>query len=221
MALCRPLAVCLWRQGFFPVFAQGLGQIPQALSPPPAAVVFGASLGVRPSFDASRGIRRFLEVPTIIVVSPAENKRWIRDLRNRSGVYFIESGKPGLLAAKLSALLERAGRGEAALCAGGLCLFPDERRALCDGKPLALTPLEFGLLCCLVKNQNRPVSCEQLMQAVWGRSDETLLHTLRAHITALRAKLGPYRTSIAAVRKTGYLFRWDGEYPRQTVPRAI
>jgi DNA-binding response OmpR family regulator len=73
-----------------------------------------------------------------------------------------------------------------------------------------LTPTEFRLLRYLVKNPNRPLSRETLIEAVWGyESDVGSDRTVDVHVRHLREKLeqdpGDPRW-LVTVRGVGYMF---------------
>ena len=58
-----------------------------------------------------------------------------------------------------------------------------------DGQPVHLTPTEFRLLACLVRQRGRPVTHAELLREVWGPgyADETA--NLAVYIRYLREKL--------------------------------
>jgi two-component system KDP operon response regulator KdpE len=80
---------------------------------------------------------------------------------------------------------------------------------LLDGNPIALTRLEYRLLEALVEDAGRVVDTERLLKVAW---DEPIYDRARvkAHIGALRRKLGPVGGRIETVRGTGYRYRPRG-----------
>jgi two-component system alkaline phosphatase synthesis response regulator PhoP len=76
------------------------------------------------------------------------------------------------------------------------------------GKPVKLTPLEFDLLCFLVKNPTRVFAREALLRQVWKQSSGTL-RTVDNFVAQLRSKLeeDPERPRhFITVRGSGYRF---------------
>lgn len=57
------------------------------------------------------------------------------------------------------------------------------------GESVAVTPLEFNLLAYLVRNQTRPVSVEELLEAVWHCADGGTVNQVTCCIKRLRKKL--------------------------------
>jgi DNA-binding winged helix-turn-helix (wHTH) protein/TolB-like protein/Flp pilus assembly protein TadD len=87
-------------------------------------------------------------------------------------------------------------------------LDPAEHLLLCEGKPVAITPKAFEILCVLAQNSGRLLSKEELMKRVWPNSfvEEA---NLSVNISALRKALGDTpdgQELIATVPKMGYRF---------------
>ncbi len=79
-------------------------------------------------------------------------------------------------------------------------------RAFADGKELDLTPTEFRLLECLLRQPGRAFTRHQLMDAAIGEGAIVLERTIDVHIKTLRRKLGDIDL-IETVRGVGYRFR--------------
>src|SRR6516162_6764530 len=90
---------------------------------------------------------------------------------------------------------------------GPFRLEPEEHRLLRDGKPASVTPKAFDLLLFLVRNPERLITKDQIMEAVWPGSfvEEgnitVLISTLRKVLG--ETEVGPY---ITTVPKKGYRF---------------
>jgi two-component system phosphate regulon response regulator PhoB len=79
-------------------------------------------------------------------------------------------------------------------------------RAFADDRELELTPTEFRLLECLLRQPGRAFSRHQLMDAALGEDAVVLERTIDVHIKTLRRKLGT-ADLIETVRGVGYRFR--------------
>ncbi len=83
-----------------------------------------------------------------------------------------------------------------------------------DGAELELTPTEFRLLECLVRQPGRAFTRHQLMDAAIGEGSIVLERTIDVHVKTLRKKLldaGATLDLIETVRGVGYRFREHGE----------
>lgn len=105
------------------------------------------------------------------------------------------------LTARVNAALRRT-QAERILEKGGLRLSEDDMSVVLDGVALELNNKEFHLLKYLMLNENKVVTRESILTAVWGY-DEGETRTVDNHIARLR-KLGiPYIETVFGV---GYKF---------------
>ncbi|HDP89391.1 MAG TPA: response regulator transcription factor [Thioalkalivibrio sp.] len=102
------------------------------------------------------------------------------------------------LSARVRALLRRgqppapADEHKHILSAGEVALDTAARAAVVGGRRVALTPVEFDLLTCLLNHAGEVLSPEQLLQRVWGYAPGTGDSGLvRWHIKQLRDKIEP------------------------------
>jgi two-component system phosphate regulon response regulator PhoB len=80
-------------------------------------------------------------------------------------------------------------------------------KASVQGRELDLTPTEFRLLECLLRQPGRAFSRPQLMDVAIGEGAVVLERTIDVHIKTLRKKLGGEQEFIETVRGIGYRFR--------------
>jgi two-component system phosphate regulon response regulator PhoB len=80
-------------------------------------------------------------------------------------------------------------------------------RASVGNGELSLTPTEFRLLECLLRQPGRAFTRPQLMDAAIGEGAIVLERTIDVHIKTLRRKLGHENEYIETVRGVGYRFR--------------
>jgi two-component system phosphate regulon response regulator OmpR len=96
------------------------------------------------------------------------------------------------------------------LCFNGW-IFDLDRRELTapDGGPVHLTSAEFSLLAAFVERPGRPLSRDQLLDAVAERTWSPYDRSIDLHISHLRQKIEPdpkHPALIKTVRGTGYVF---------------
>ena len=75
------------------------------------------------------------------------------------------------------------------LLCGELSFNTKSREASAEGKTIALTRKESGILEYLLLHQGRPVSQEELIDHVWDSSVDLFSNSIRVHISSLRKKL--------------------------------
>lgn len=98
------------------------------------------------------------------------------------------------------------------LSSQGVVVDRVRHRAMAGGRPLDLTPTEFGLLQAMIRQPGRAFSRNELIDSALGSDAIVLERTIDVHIRALRRKLGNHASLIETVRGVGYRFREPGEF---------
>jgi two-component system alkaline phosphatase synthesis response regulator PhoP len=78
-----------------------------------------------------------------------------------------------------------------------------------DGRPVALSALEFKLLAYLVQNRGALLTRDQLLDKVWGYDATVATRTVDVHVAALRQKLErnpAHPQYILTAHRRGYRF---------------
>ena len=118
------------------------------------------------------------------------------------------------LLARVRALLRRPVETKTTvLGADNLSLDTAKREVTRGNKKIKLTSKEFGLLEYLLRNKNRPLSKESIMQHVWDYDADILPNTIEVYIKYLRAKIDkPFgKGLIKTVRGFGYKIEDDSK----------
>ena len=171
------------------------------------AVVLDVMMPGLDGFAVCRALRRRSAVPILFLtaLSDEEDKLWGYELG--ADDYITKPFSLSLLYAKATALIrrDRGGvlTGDTLRC-GDLEVSLSSRRVRAGGRELSLTPKEYALLTCLMRNRNMVMSREQLLVKCWGYDYEGESRAVDTHIRRLREKLGPYGTCIKTVIKAGY-----------------
>ena len=146
------------------------------------------------------------ELPVIMVTARGEEADKVRALETGADDYVTKPFSPRELAARIRAVLRRAGRGAAP--AGPLRVDPARRRAeTAAGAPIRLGRREFDLLAFLVSRPERVYTRDQLLDAVWG-GVPVEQRTVDVHVRRLRRALEPHGLAacIRTVRGVGYAY---------------
>ena len=95
----------------------------------------------------------------------------------------------------------------------GVSIDKVKHRATVEGEELDLTPTEFRLLECLLRQPGRAFTRTQLMDSAIEEGALVLERTIDVHIKSLRRKLGVAGDYIETVRGVGYRFK-EGPAPK-------
>ncbi len=118
------------------------------------------------------------------------------------------------LLARVRALLRRPIEQQSTILdAEDLSLDTSKREVKRGNKKIRLTSKEFGLLEFLLRNKNRPLSKDTIMQHVWDYDADILPNTIEVYIKYLRAKIDkPFgKGLIKTVRGFGYKIEDDNK----------
>ncbi|MCI0344474.1 MAG: response regulator transcription factor, partial [Chloroflexi bacterium] len=124
------------------------------------------------------------------------------------------------LVARVKAVLRRSERDGAAaaegdrIVAGDVVLDVPRMRVDVAGRPVELTPTEFGLLATLARRPGRIYTRSQLLDALRGVAFESYERSIDAHVKNLRRKIEPLPREpryVLTVHGVGYRFADDRE----------
>ena len=148
---------------------------------------------------------RPLGTPVIFITAKTATKDRVRGLQLGADDYLVKPFEVEELLARVGAVLRRTGRGGQTLQAFDVTLDVVGRRVTQNGRPVELTPREFGLLEQLMRNRGAALYREALYERVWG-GEMADTRTLDLHIQRLRKKLG-WQEQIETVYRVGYRLR--------------
>ena len=156
-----------------------------------------------------RAGERTRDIPIIILSAKAEETDQVVGFSLGADDYVTKPFSPKVLLQRIKALQRRSASGPEPLDVIEYLNVRIDRvrhRAFVDGRELDLTPTEFRLLECMLRQPGRAFTRHQLMDAAIGEGAIVLERTIDVHIKTLRRKLGT-TDLIETVRGVGYRFR--------------
>ena len=168
--------------------------------------------------DVCRELRageRTRDIPIIIMTAKSEETDHVVGYSMGADDYVTKPFSNKILLHKVKALLRRVdGQSEPGDVSEHMGVKIDRvrHRVSFGDEKLDLTPTEFRLIECLVRQPGRAFSRAQLMDAAIGEGSIVLERTIDVHIKTLRKKLveaGGEGELIETVRGVGYRFRED------------
>lgn len=160
--------------------------------------------------EVLRAIRAAGSMPVVMLSARGDDTDRIVGLELGADDYVAKPCTPRELAARLRAILKRAGARparQAPLTVGDLVLDPARRLAELAGTPLVLTGTEFNLLEILARHAGEPIAKDRLSEEAMGRPLNRFDRSIDVHISSIRHKLGPLpdgRSRIQTVIRKGY-----------------
>lgn len=154
-------------------------------------------------------------VPIIFLTASDEEVSVIRGLDSGGDDYITKPFKLGELCSRIRALLRRAGitaQSNQIEC-GDIIIDLYGSRVMLRGKTLELTGAEYRLLCLLVRNANRTITRDNILNELWDNTGDFVdSNTLSVYIRRLREKVedNPSQPEhLITVRGFGY--QWKEE----------
>lgn len=157
-----------------------------------------------------------LSQPVLILSARSTEMDKVRGFRMGADDYLTKPFGLLELLARVEALLRRTGQGPArsgVVRFGAVEVRPDARQVQVRGRDVPLRPKELDLLLELMRNADRAIPRQQLLDSVWRYVDGIESRTVDWHVAALRRKLedDPARPRfLLTVRKVGYRLAMGG-----------
>lgn len=215
-ALTKVLAYNLQREGYETVISHdGVEGLRKAQAHPPDLVILDLMLPGIDGLEVCRQLKASQAtrgVPILMLTAKADETDQVVGFSLGADDYVTKPFSVKVLLQRIKALQRRKEPGaEPAEVVEHLGVKVDRvrHRASVRGKDIDLTPTEFRLLECLLRQPGRAFSRPQLMDAAIGEAAVVLERTIDVHVKSLRRKLGDAGEFIETVRGMGYRFRED------------
>ena len=210
------VSYALKKEGFAPdVVDNGEDALEMALSNDYDLFVLDIMLPGMDGYELCRRIRAKSAAPILFLSARDSELDKVVGLEIGGDDYLAKPFGVRELIARVRALLRRSQGNDLpglshTVTAGGITLDEDAHTASGDAGSIDLTPREFELMACLMKNAGKVVSREDLLRDAWGWDYLTETKTVDTHIKRLRDKIeqaGYDPGLVETVRGYGYRFK--------------
>jgi DNA-binding response OmpR family regulator len=185
--------------------------------------------GMMPKMDGwevCRRIREMSEIPVLMVTAKAQKADRLKGFNFGADDYVAKPVDFPELIARVQAVLRRSGNDtrnteQSSFRNGEIQVEWRSRQVWVRGKKVNLSPTEFKLLSCLIKNRGWIVTHEQLLEKAWGSNYVGDKSFVKLYVRYLRKKieLNPNDPKlILTERGVGYLFPAGNEEPETQAP---
>ncbi len=159
--------------------------------------------------------RQTRELPIIMLTARAEEGDKVTGLENGADDYITKPFSPRELAARINAVLRRAGATglDHVVEFEALKLDQQGQRITVDGQTVPLGPTEYRMLEFFMTHPERVFSRDQLLDRLWGGNVYVEERTIDVHVRRLRKSLEKYGLDrfVQTVRGSGYRFSAKAE----------
>lgn len=170
-------------------------------------VVLDLTLPSMDGYEIAKQVRDMeISIPILVLTGRAETDTKVKLLLSGADDYMVKPFSFAELNARIKALLRRPAENlPEVLQVEDIELNTTERSVMRDGKPMALTLKEFGLLEYFMRHPNQVVSREDLLSHLWDFNYVGFSNVVDVHVKNLRRKLGENgERLLQTVRGVGY-----------------
>jgi len=212
VCLCLKLA---WSQINIIATADGGKGVDLVETESPDMVILDLELPDTDGFKMLEQIRSFSDVPIIILTAKEAEMDKVKALETGADDYITIPFQPIDLIARVKAVLRRAAMPQLAenhhsiFISGNLEINFATHDVFVSGEPVNLTPIEYNLLCNLVRNAGKVLSHRFLLEKTWGSDYIEDTSALKKYIYRLRVKLKDNQSQqpmLVTQRGIGYKF---------------
>lgn len=187
----------------------GLKVVPWVQTNSPALILLDLMLPGKDGLDICKEIRKFSEVPIIMVTARVEEIDRLLGLELGADDYICKPFSPREVVARVKTVLRRSTNKSLDGSQQLLHLDQESYQAVLQGKKLDLTAVEFKLLSLLAHKPGRIYSRNQLMDQLYSDQRIVCDRTIDSHIKKLRKKIStvaPELELIHSIYGAGYKY---------------
>ena len=187
--------------------ADALDQLARA---PVDLIVLDVLMPIVDGFDACRRLReRGNATPVLVLTARDAVEDRVTGLEAGADDYLVKPFALRELLARIRALLRRSQSRRDVIGYADLTLDAASRTVTRAGQVIELTRIEFGLLELLLRNAERVLSYDVILERVWGFDEVPASNALQVFVGFLRRKLeaGGRPRLVHNVRGVGYVLR--------------
>jgi DNA-binding response OmpR family regulator len=143
------------------------------------------------------------ELPVIFLTARSGLSEKVKGLKMGADDYIVKPFEAMELLARIEAVLRRYGNKSEVTQFEDVEINTEERSVKKDGVSIEMTMKEYELMLLLIKNRNKALTREKILELVWGYDYIGETRTVDIHIQKIRRKLG-WEEQIKTVYKYGY-----------------
>jgi two-component system response regulator BaeR len=197
------------------VFGDGALALEAIRRQAPALVVLDLMLPGLDGLSLCREVRAFSDLPIVMVTARVEEIDRLLGLELGADDYLCKPFSPRELIARIKAILRRTGQASAPVVRAAE-IDEAARRIRIHGRPLELTPTEYGILAALARRPGQVFSRARLLDAArennasFGANLDVADRAIDSHIKNLRRKLDAALPGVEAIHSIyGLGYRFD------------
>ena len=206
------LKKCLEEDGYSVIISENYAEVSDVLkSEAIDLAILDVNLPGKDGFEIYRQLVSMRKIPAVFLTARDEEDDIVKGFDLGAEDYITKPFSVNVFLKKVAAIMRRCyGREAGVVVQGDLTVHPDERKVFLKGTQVNLSPTEYKLLEVFIRNGNRVLTKNVLMESIWDKSanwsDDS---TLAVNINSLRNKIG--HQHIKTVFGVGYMWGMENE----------
>lgn len=200
----------------------GIAGLRRVYSSRPNLVLLDANMPKMDGWEVCRRIRDMSDLPVVMVTVNGQKNDLLRGFGLGVDDYITKPVDLSELVARVRAVLRRVDPtaqedGPSTFHNGDIEVDWKSHQVYAHGEPVKLSPTEFKLLACLIKNRGWIATHEQLLEKAWGPNYIGDKSFVKLYVRYLRQKLekDPHNPQlILTERGVGYRFAVENKWPK-------
>lgn len=175
--------------------------------------ILDVMMPVMDGFTLAENIRKLdTDIPIIFLTAKNQKEDKLKGLKLGADDYITKPFDAEELILRVGNILRRSvGRVEENRSIGSLELKMDQLKLLTKNQEYQVTRREAELLSYLIKNTNKVVSREQILEDLWGRNDFFLGRSMDVFISRIRKYLQDEQAlTLETIRGVGFMLKEEG-----------
>lgn len=205
------LKKCLEDEGYRVTAAENAKEAAAVLqaAAPVDLVILDVNLPGQDGFTIYRQLVSMQQIPAVFLTARDEEEDIVKGFDLGAEDYITKPFSVNVFLKKIAAIMKRCyGKETNVFVQGDLTVYPEERKVFVKEEPVSLTPTEYRILEVFIRNPNRVLTKDTLIESIWDKSvNWTDDRSLAVNINRLRNKIG--HSLIKTVFGVGYL--WGGK----------
>lgn len=153
-------------------------------------------------FELLQHMKKY-NIPVIYMTARTDSEFEVKGLRDGAEDYIVKPFEVVTLLVRIEKVLERTGRLNKIYRFADIEVDTCNRTVAKSGERITLPPMEFDVFAILIKNKNRTVSREYLLDEIWGSDYFGDIRTVDVRVANIRKRLG-LTDEIRTISKAGY-----------------
>lgn len=171
-------------------------------------IILDVMMPIYNGWEVLKEIREYSDVPVIMLTALGDEKNEVLGLKKGADDYISKPFSYEVFIARINNNVRKLNKDLSdTIILGKFKINQGTHRVLVDDLEVELNRKEYKLFTYFIKNRNRVLPREQILDKVWGYDFDGDIRTIDTHVKTLRTKLSKYGHYIKTLRGSGYMFK--------------